>query len=234
MEFKKIGVLGGMGSEASANFYYKIIKYCQKKFNAVQDTDYPPVIIYSIPLYGFDESGILDGKKVLKQLMHGVKTLENAKCDFIVIPCNTVHCFIEELRSSSSIPIMSIIEESVNKMKGENYDVVGLLGSETTMNLKLYQKLFDEKNIVCITPDKKDYSKITNLILEAMGGKVTYESKMDVISIIVNMQSKSSEAIVLGCTELPLAITQEDVNIKIYDTLQILAEAAVNCSIKSS
>lgn len=60
MAFKKIGVLGGMGPGSSANFYYKIIHYCQKKYQAVQDTDFPPLIIYSLPLSEFDESGIVD------------------------------------------------------------------------------------------------------------------------------------------------------------------------------
>lgn len=225
MKFKNIGILGGMGPEASANFYYKIIKYCQNKYKSVQDIDYPHVVIYSMHLQGFNETGILNQKNVLSQLIKGIKILENSGCDFIVIPCNTVHYFIEELSQSVKIPILSIIDETINKIK-ENK--VGLIASETTMNLDIYQSKLKENNIDCLTPDKKDYRKITKLILEVMGGKVNNKTKDDVLKIIKKM---NSESLVLGCTELPIVINQKDTKIKIYDTLQILSEATVDYAI---
>lgn len=231
MAFKKIGILGGMGPEASANFYYKIIQYCQKKYHAVQDIDFPPIIIYSLPLYGFDESGIVDKKLVLKQLFHGIETLEQAGGDFIVIPCNTVHCFIDELRMKSSIPIISIMEETIKKIIKDNHNIVGLLGSETTLKLQLYQELLDKNNISFVSPSEEDNSFITKLILEIMSGKVAKKAKIDVLSIIKKMELQSANAVILGCTEIPLVITQKDVNITVYDTLQILAESAVDYAI---
>ena len=231
MAFKKIGILGGMGPEASANFYYKIIHYCQKKYQAVQDTDFPPLIIYSLPLSGFDESGIVDKKLVLQQLFHGVDTLINSGCDFIVIPCNTVHLFIDELRKKSSIPIINIMDETVKKIKQDHHNVVGLLGSDTTLKLQLYQDLLDKNNISCIPPNEGDNPLITKLILEVMSGKVENKTKNKVLSIIKKMEQQSANAVILGCTEIPLAISQKDVNIKVYDTLQILAESAVDFAI---
>jgi len=234
MAFKKIGILGGMGPESSANFYYKIIRYCQKEYQAIQDTDFPPIIIYSLPLLGFDESGILDEKIVLKQLVHGITILKNAGCDFIVIPCNTVHCFIHELRINSSIPILSIIEETVERIKQSKNNIIGLLGSETTLKLQLYQELLDNNNITCISPTKEDKILITELILEIMSGKVENKTKNDVLSIIKKMEQQSANAIVLGCTELPLEISQKDVGVIVYDTLQILAESAVDYAINKT
>ncbi len=230
MAFKKIGVLGGMGPESSANFYYKLIKYCQKKYHEVQDTDYPPMIIYSLPLDGFDEGGIVNEVTVLKQLIQGIKTLEKADCDFIVMPCNTIHYFFDELNSICSVPIISIIEETAKKIKQKKYNVVGLLASETTLNLQIYQKALNQKGIQCLTPTKEEELIITKLILEIMGGKVTDCTKNEAKSIIKKMEQQSAQAIVLGCTEIPLVINQKDAKIKVYDTLQILAEAAVNYS----
>ncbi|MBT3298289.1 amino acid racemase [archaeon] len=232
MVFKKIGILGGMGPETSANFYYKIIHYCQKKYQATQDTDFPPMVIYSLPLFGFDELGIVNKKLVLQQLLQGIEILEKAGCDFIVIPCNTVHYFINEMRIKSTIPIISIMEETVKKIKLDNHNIVGLLASETTLKLKLYQKILDGNNIKCLTPINEDYQFITDLILEIMSGEVKGKTKREVISIIKKMVMKSTDAVILGCTEIPLAITQKDVNIKVYDTLQILAESAVCYAIK--
>jgi len=231
MEFKKIGVLGGMGPEASANFYYKIIHYCQKEYQAVQDTDFPPMIINSLHLSGFNESGIVDENLVLQQLLDGVDMLNKAGCDFVVIPCNTVHYFIDKLRMKSSIPIVSIIEETVKKVKQNNHGIVGIIGSDTTLRLNIYQKKLNQEDITCISPNNDDFPTITKLILEIMGGKLNYKTKKKVISIIEEMKKKSTEALILGCTEIPLAINQEDVDFKVYDTLQILAEVAVNFAV---
>ncbi len=112
---KTIGVLGGMGPEASANLYSKIIKYAQYKYNAVQDFDYPPIIIYSLPLFGFDETGIVDEKLVKQQLIDGVKKLESAGCDLIIIGCNTVHIFYDEMQAAIKIPILNIVEGTKKK-----------------------------------------------------------------------------------------------------------------------
>lgn len=230
MKFKKIGILGGMGPEASACFYSKLIVLSQEKYCAVQDTDYPPILLYSLPLEGFNESGIVNKAIVLSQLIHGVKTLENAGCDFIVIPCNTVHYFIDELKKKTPIPILSIVEETAKKIKIAKINKVGLLASETTLKLELYEHILKQNSIDCITPEIKDFSKITSLILEIMGGAISLETKAEVLNLIENMKKKPVEAIVLGCTELPSAIKQQDVNLKIFDTLQILAEATLEYS----
>ena len=76
---KTIGVLGGMGPEASADFYQRVIAIFQKQFGAVQDTDYPPMLIYSLPLTGFDETGIVDATVVLGQLIAGVQKLASVR-----------------------------------------------------------------------------------------------------------------------------------------------------------
>jgi len=81
---KVIGVLGGMGPVASSNLYAKIIKYTQQEYGAVQDFDYPPIIIYSLPLVGFDETGIVNEELVKEQLIAGVKKLESAGCELII------------------------------------------------------------------------------------------------------------------------------------------------------
>ena len=109
---KTIGVLGGMGPAASATLYANMIEYAQSKYNAVQDTDYPPIIIYSLPLSGFDETGITDENLVKKQLIKGVQILEDAGCDSIVIACNTVHVFHDDMQKAVTIPVLHIVEET--------------------------------------------------------------------------------------------------------------------------
>lgn len=223
---KTIGILGGMGPGATANFYQKIIDICQEKHNAIQDTDYPKMVIYSLHLEGFDESGIIDNELVLKQLKEGINILNNSNCDFIVIPCNTVHLFINELREYSKVPILSIIEETVKLLKSET-SVVGLLGSETTMQSNLYQPFLKDSNIGSVELNFEDQKVITSLILDVMQGNIETQNKAKVLEIIKKMEQV--DAVILACTELPLAINKSDK--KIYDTLQILAEAAVDYSV---
>ena len=107
---KTIGVLGGMGPEASSTLYRKIIKYSQNEYNAIQDCDYPPIIINSLTLFGFDETGITDHELVKSQLIEGVQQLEKAGSDLIIIGCNTVHCYFDDMQNAVNVPIFNIIE----------------------------------------------------------------------------------------------------------------------------
>jgi aspartate racemase len=227
MLLKKIGILGGMGPEASANFYQKIIEVSQKKYGAVQDTDYPPMVIYSLPLKGFDESGIVDKELVLEQLFQGIKLLNDSGCKLIVMICNTVHSFIDKLQLKSNAPILSMIEEVANVVLNDQVKSVGVLASETTFDLKLYDSSLSKKGITPIVPNLTMRKNITQLILGVMSGKVDFETKKKLIQYINNLPV---EAVILGCTELPLVIHKDDFNIKVYDSTEILAESVLNYS----
>ena len=141
---KLIGVLGGMGPAASANLYSKIISYAQTEYGAVQDFDYPPVIIYSLPLAGFDETGITDLEAVQRQLVAGVKKLEDAGCQLIIIGCNTVHSYYDEMQAAVNVPIFNILEETKKQVLEFGYKKVGLFASKSTTDLKLYQIQVEE------------------------------------------------------------------------------------------
>ncbi len=228
MPYKTIGILGGMGPAASASMVQRILAYCQQHFHAVQDTDYPPILLYSMALEGFDESGIVDKEKVLLQLIQGVKVLEQGGSSLIVIACNTVHLFLNELRKEVSIPILNIVEETIKRAKDLKVEKVALLASQTTLQQQLYHLLLDKENIFCSFPAGTHYQDITDLILDVMSGSIQQQHKKKVVSIMHDI-SEGADAIILGCTELPLAISQQDAkeNIMILDSLQILAEEAV-------
>ncbi len=230
---KIIGVLGGMGPEAYSTLYTKIIKYSQHEYQAVQDTDYPPIIINSLTLYGFDETGIVDHELVKSQLIKGVKQLEKAGCDLIIIGCNTVHYFYDEMQAAVKVPIFNIIEETRKRVQNFGYKKVGLFASESTCNLGLYQNKFKELGIEVITPNIK-HQKILNLVIKhVMGGK--REETEDIIflkNIARDYISKGAEAIVMGCTEIPLAINQSHTDIKLFDTIEIIVQSAVDYSLR--
>lgn len=114
---KIIGVPGGMVPEASASLYTKIIRYTQNRSGAVQDSDYPPLIIDSLTLKDFDETGIVNADSMKRQLIDGVKKLENAGCELIIIGCNTVHVFYDAMQEAVSIPILNIVGETRNRVE---------------------------------------------------------------------------------------------------------------------
>ena len=229
---KTIGVLGGMGPEASANLYSKIIKYAQYKYNAVQDFDYPPIIIYSLPLLGFDETGIVDEKLVKQQLIDGVKKLESAGCDLIIIGCNTVHIFYDEMQAAIKIPILNIVEETKKRVKEFGYKKVGLFASESTSKSKLYQKKFAEDNIEIISPNEKQQKILNKVIEHVMGGNQKIDDVIALKGVARDYLRQGAEAVVMGCTEIPLAINQSHTDIKLFDTIEIIVQSAVDFSLK--
>ena len=228
---KTIGVLGGMGPVASANLYMKIIKYAQHKYNAVQDSDYPPIIIYSLSLLGFDETGIVDKELVKKQLIEGVKKLESAGCDLIIIGCNTVHVFYDEMQAAVKIPIFNITEETKKIVLKFGYKKVGLFASESTNKLGLYQEKFKTSGIEVISPNQAQQEILNNVIKHVMGGNQKIDDIIALKGIAADYLKQGAEAIVMGCTEIPLAINQSHTDIKLFDTIEIIIQSAVDFSL---
>ena len=232
---KTIGVLGGMGPEASSTLYRKIIKYSQNEYNAIQDCDYPPIIINSLTLFGFDETGITDHELVKSQLIEGVQQLEKAGSDLIIIGCNTVHCYYDEMQNAVKVPIFNIIDETKKQVLDFKYKKIGLFASESTNQLQLYQKSFKVAGIEVISANKEQ-QKILNLVIKhVMAGK--RENTEDIIflkDIARDLVSQGAEAIVMGCTEIPLAINQSHTDIKLFDTIEIIVQSAVDYSLNKN
>ncbi|MBR9690467.1 amino acid racemase [Candidatus Woesearchaeota archaeon] len=232
MKNKTIGVLGGMGPEASAKLYQKMIKYAQDKYGAVQDYEYPPIIIYSLPLEGFEETGIENKELVKKQLIEGVKRLEKAGCELIIIACNSVHYFYEDMQKAVRIPIFNIIEETKKRVKEAGYRKVGLWSAQSTNKLGLYQKKFSKDNIDVISANNSQQKVLNEVIKNVMGGKQGASDVITLKDIARDYTNKGAEAIVMGCTEIPLAIDQTHTDIKLFDTIEIIVQKAVDFSIK--
>lgn len=226
-----IGVLGGMGPEASANLYLKILRYSQDHYDAVQDSDYPPVIIDSLTLEGFDETGITNAESVERQLVDGVKKLEAAGCDLIIIGCNTVHVLYDRIQQAVSIPILNIVAETRDRVLAAGYRTVGLFASESTSRMHLYQGAFEAAGIRVIEPDE-DQQRVMNRVIEhVMGGNQKERDIIALKDVARDFVGHGAEAIVLGCTEIPLAINQVHTDIKLFDTIEIIVESAVDFSL---
>jgi len=206
MKFKKIGILGGMGPEATAEFYLRIIRIFQQKYGAKYDSDFPEMVILNLPLPEVVEDVQENVEDILN---YGVKKLEAAGVDFIAIPCNTAMLFLGE----TSIPVVSIVEETKKVFSGK----LGVLGTKATLQKKLYGD-----NLLMSSLESQD--KITKVIMNILSGKKLKEDQSFLFSEIENLKSEGAEKVILGCTELPLLVSTEDT----IDTIEILAQAVVN------
>jgi len=209
----------------------KIIGILGGKFTpAEKDQDHLRIIIDSNPKIPDRTAAILGkGENPLPALQETAKNLEKAGADFIIIPCNTAHYFLHSIQESVKIPILNMIEETAKETRGKIplIQKVGLLASTGVYETKIYHQNFKKFNIEVISPEKKDKEKIMKVIYAVKAGDLSEEVKKNIISIAQKLIDKGSEAIIAGCTEIPLILKEGDVSVQIIDPTQILAKAAI-------
>ncbi len=228
---KTIGVLGGMGAAASANFYQAVVKIAQEQYHATEDTDFPPMFIYNYPLTGFGETGFLDEEAVKLQLIKGVQKMQDIGVDFIVIPCNTVHFFLKEMQQNISIPIISILEVTAQNVEKNLYKKVGILSSRSTKEYKLYENIVKNKGVDVVLTNDDEQSLVDTIIGHVIAGTQDMNDVQILNNIIMRFKQEGAESVILGCTELPLAISQKDSELVLLNTISLLAEAALGYSL---
>jgi aspartate racemase len=224
---KTVGIIGGLGPETTSEFYLNLIKDCRIYCNR-----YPSVVIDSLSLSFSLEKDIVryskNEEKLLPLLKESVKRLNRAKVDFIVIPCNTVHVFIEELRRCSSVPIISIVDETSNLVKKRGYKKVGLLATTKTVDTKLYENSSKTYGINILLPTKREQDKISSIIIKILKCNISDKDKKILESIINSLVQRGAEAIILGCTDLQLILTQNQFKIELLDSMKILVQSTFN------
>tara|TARA_B100001093_G_scaffold137027_1_gene129557 strand:+ start:550 stop:1299 length:750 start_codon:yes stop_codon:yes gene_type:complete len=215
-----IGILGGMGTQAGLDFCNKLAVLNRGKI----DQQYPLFILYNksnIP--GRPESiGIQTSKisnklnnndnkkkynKVLQSLLKGCKLLENNKCKFIVIPCNTAHYWYDDLQRKINIPIVNMPKEvfKVTKKQCKNNTKIGLLATEGTLKTGVYDKFFKKKYQLVSPNNKMQKEKVNKAIRFVKMGNIRAAEKSIKPAIDYLIKNKCKK-IILGCTELPIAI----------------------------
>ena len=225
-----IGILGGMGPEATALFFYKIIKLTPAKF----DQEHLKIIIYNNPQVPDRTEAILNRTtdKLIAEIKEGILFLDRAKVNIIVIPCVTVHYFFEKIKCFTNIPILNIIEETTLYIQN-NYpkiNKVGLLATTGTIKSKIFHKMLYSKNFQLIVPDEKNQVKLMESIYGNKGiksGNADKYTKQRIIRLAYDLIEKGAEVIIGGCTEIPLLISHKDLPVPFVDPLTVLAQAVI-------
>lgn len=224
---KTIGVLGGMGAAASADFYQSLVKIAQTKYHAQNDDDFPAIWIYNLPITGFDETGFVNLNSVKQQLLDSVKKLQMTGSDFIVIPCNTVHYFYKDMCQAVNIPIISILETTSSYVQKAGFKTVGLLNSQSTKQYQLYETALGKAGIKTLSTTEKEQPQVNQVIKNVIVGSQGQRDILELNKIIGQFKDKGAQAVILGCTELPLAFSQKDTDLPVFNTTDLLAEAAL-------
>ena len=222
---KTVGVLGGFGPETTAEFYVSIVNK-----NRILSESHPHVLIHNSPVpFSLEEDAVKNGRNLnrfLPILFDSVETIQN-KVDFIVLPCNTLHMFIEDLRKASKKPVLSIIEEIANEAKLRKLKKVGLLATLKTFREKIYDKKLRENGIEVVKPSDADMIRLSQIIHLILTGVKSDSLKTELIAIISELKQKGAEEIILGCTDLQLLLKQKDSPLRLIDTMDVLANSTV-------
>lgn len=226
MPEKIIGILGGMGPEATIDLFYKIIKSTP----AGKDQEHLRIIIDNNPKIPDRTAAILGkGEDPLPALQETARNLEKAGADFIIIPCNTAHYFLPLIQESVKIPILNIIEETAKETRKRIPQIqkVGLLASIGIYESEIYHQQFKKFNIEVISPEEKDKEEVMKAIYAVKAGNLSEGIKRSILKIAQKLIDKGAEVIIAGCTEIPLILKEGDVSVLLIDPTQVLAKAAV-------
>mgnify|MGYP001579065073 CR=1 FL=1 len=220
---KAIGLIGGMGPDAYARLYGLIVDMARKNFGAVKNSDYPEIILFSVPVPDFIENK-KNMNKALVMLNQKLKTLGQLDLCSLGIACNTAHILIPKMKRYLGRNFISMIEKTVKDIEKKKYRKVGILGSPITIKSRLYQTELNRKGIEFVLPNNKDTSRLGRIILDVVSGKQNKVTARNLLEIAGRLKKAGAEAIILGCTELPLIFPKHYV-LPIIDTNVILAEA---------
>jgi aspartate racemase len=224
MKNVRVGLLGGMSYESTLKYYQLFLeKYYEKEHNY----SYPEIIIFSLNFQKVIDYELGNEKeKYIEYLMKGISSLENAGADFIFMAANSPHAVYEDLKSQAKVPLLSIVKATAEKAKKENMRKLLLLGIKFTMQSTFYQEEFKALGMEVITPLDKEQDEIDKTIFdELVIGILNSESKKRLLEIISNYKV---DGVILGCTELPLIIKQEDIKLKLLDTIEIHIDSALD------
>jgi aspartate racemase len=225
---QKLGLIGGIGPESSIVYYRLIIKRFQEKLNT---KEYPEIVINSInntEMLSYVFNNKLD--KLVDFLSNKIETLALAGADFAAIASNTPHIVFDKLTKRTKLPLISIVTETCKEISKKKLHCIGLLGTKSTMSNGFYEIAANNFGIQIITPNAEDQNYIhEKYMTELLFNNIKQTTKKQLIQIVKKIKENNYiEGLILGGTELPLILSQDDFNdIVLYDTLKIHTESIV-------
>ncbi len=224
---KTLGLIGGIGPESTIEYYRSIIAAYREQ----RDGNYPSIIINSVNLKMLlDLMNANELENFTDELVAEVEKLAHAGADFAAFASNTPHIVFDEVQRRSRIPLVSIVEATCDKVQTLDLKKVGLIGTRFTMQGKFYPEVFSRAGITLVTPNQGEQNYIhEKYIGELLNNIFLPETRERMLAIADELQSRDGiEALILGGTELPLLLRDEEYNgIRLLDTTRIHVERLV-------
>lgn len=224
---RMIGILGGMGPEATLDLYLNIIRLTPAK----RDQDHIRVLIYSNPKIP-DRTMAIErtGESPVPSLIESARVLERGGAGIIAMPCNAAHHYLPEIRREITIPVLDMIEETARRLclRSQRPKAVGLIASNGAVLSGVYAKSLGQRGISILLPGEEDQRKIQIAIDQVKIGGHDRMTRETFQSAGLRMAEAGAESVILGCTEVPLAFDPAEVSYPTVNPTKILAEAAVD------
>ena len=224
---KRLGILGGMGPAASAEFYRRLTDQTP----ASCDQEHIPCIIWSDPTVPDRSTSLINGDDLpWAKLKRGIQGLKNADCDHIVIPCNTAHFWYDRMLEIG-VPIIHIVESVADELRNQNITntKIGIIGTRATINQGLYQQHLGNQGWDCITPSEEEMEKFVQPSIDLIKANKLELAEELLYQAISSLIEKGANAVVLGCTELPLAVRSTVYNnCVLINSIDSLVKAVLN------
>lgn len=224
---KKIGLVGGISWTSTVDYYRHINEGINQGLGGL---NFAECIIYSVNFNEFQESNAnYDWDRTYDLLLKATENLIKAGAEAIVLCANTAHIVADRIAEKIEQPLIHITTATANAINEQKLKKVGLLGTTYTMELDFYKNKLEDHGIETIIPENQsDRDFIEETLLHELGrGILNPASKEKYIVIINELIKNGAEGIILGCTEIPLLIHQEDVSVPVFDTTKIHSMAAV-------
>ena len=213
--YKRLGILGGMGSFATYNFYKNIIESTP----AETDQEQIDMVILNASYIPDRTAAILHGgESPLPCLLEALKSLENTGCDLIAIPCNTSHYFFDEMQNSCKAKLLNMIDLTGEKLESLGVAKTYLMATEGTIKAQIYEKYLSRRNIDIMPASDEEIAEMMKVIYEVKAGKTPDTSR--VYDIAGKYHNLGCEKIILGCTELSTVIKKDKMFIDAMEVLK--------------
>ncbi|USD52202.1 aspartate/glutamate racemase family protein [Vibrio sp. SCSIO 43153] len=231
---KTIGLIGGMSWESTANYYRIINREVKALLGGLHSGK---VCLYSVDFAEIEtlqhQGRWSDTATILSQ---AAKSVEAGGADFILICTNTMHKVADQIQQAVDVPVVHIADATAEKLVADGVKKVGLLGTRFTMEQDFYkQRLIDKFGIEVVVPSVDDQTIVHEVIYnELCRGEVREDSRQQYLAIIDNLVEEGAEAVILGCTEIAMLVEPQHTGVKLYDTTEIHAKAAVEFALNKA
>ena len=228
---KRIGLIGGMSWESSAEYYRLVNEGVKEKLGGLHSAD---CVMVSVD---FDEIEVLQREsrwaEAAERMVAAARALEAAGADFVLLCTNTMHKTADAIQSGISIPFIHIADPTAARIKMTGLDTVGLLGTRFTMEEDFYTgRLVEKHGLKVLLPPKNDREIVHRIIYEELVlGILREESRAQYVRIMEDLVRQGAQGIILGCTEIGLLVSQPDCAVPLFDTTRLHALAGVEAAL---